>query len=128
MNDNITNNKQSANPASPYRKEDVTFQEENMNVTIAHPALTDEYPSAVDEGNRKIIASVSPEGIETIAYECEYCKKHFMSPAKLTSHRWQHTKPFMCGVCLLRFPAKGNLVVHRRKHTGEKPYSCSIEG
>lgn len=83
----------------------------------------DQHPPAQDETERRVINSL-PDGSHEFVYMCKYCNKTFVTPAQLTAHRWQHTKPFACDICHDRFPAKGNLIVHRRRHTGERPFSC----
>jgi len=82
-------------------------------------------PPAVDESLHKI-SRTNPDGTIETLYQCEHCHKTFLTSASLTSHRWQHTKPFQCEQCNQRFASKGNLVIHRRRHTGEKPYGCHL--
>lgn len=82
-------------------------------------------PPSVDESMHKICRTNQDGTVETL-YQCEHCHKTFLTSASLTSHRWQHTKPFQCEQCKQRFASKGNLVIHRRRHTGEKPYACHL--
>jgi len=82
-------------------------------------------PPSVDESLHKVCRT-NPDGTVETLYQCEHCHKTFVTSASLTSHRWQHTKPFQCEQCKQRFASKGNLVIHRRRHTGEKPYACHL--
>lgn len=82
-------------------------------------------PPSVDESMHKICRTNRDGTVESV-YQCELCHKTFLTSASLTSHRWQHTKPFQCEQCKQRFASKGNLVIHRRRHTGEKPYACHL--
>jgi len=82
-------------------------------------------PPSIDESMHKISRTNQDGTVETL-YQCEHCHKTFITSASLTSHRWQHTKPFQCEQCNQRFASKGNLVIHRRRHTGEKPYGCHL--
>jgi len=82
-------------------------------------------PPAIDESSNKVTKTNANGTVETY-YQCEICQKSFITSASLTSHRWQHTKPFQCEQCNQRFASKGNLVIHRRRHTGEKPYGCHL--
>jgi len=85
----------------------------------------DNNPPSIDESMHKI-SRTNPDGTVETLYQCEHCHKPFITSASLTSHRWQHTKPFQCEQCNQRFASKGNLVIHRRRHTGEKPYGCHL--
>jgi len=85
----------------------------------------DSNPPSIDESMHKI-SRTNPDGTVETLYQCEHCHKPFITSASLTSHRWQHTKPFQCEQCNQRFASKGNLVIHRRRHTGEKPYGCHL--
>lgn len=103
-----------------------------VTTEIVDPAMAsvetvtvDGQPPPVDESDRKRVRTDS-EGAVEVFYDCEFCGKNFITPAQLTSHRWQHTKPFQCETCFSRFASKGNLVIHRRRHTGEKPYGCHM--
>jgi uncharacterized Zn-finger protein len=84
-------------------------------------------------------------------YECEICKKSFMSRSHLSYHKKMHTgekpykktislssiltnhtkvhtdeKPYECQICKKSFSLNNNLVMHRRVHTGEKSYEYEI--
>ena len=87
----------------------------------------DENPLPVDESAHKVSISKSDGTVDTM-YQCEICEKTSTTAASLTSHRWQHTKPFQCEhqQCQARFASKGNLVIHRRRHTGDRPYDCNL--
>jgi len=86
----------------------------------------DSNPPPVDESAHRVSRkNPGSGGVETV-YQCEICQKTFLTSAGLTSHRWQHTKPFQCDHCKQRFASKGNLVIHNRRHTGEKPFKCHL--
>lgn len=60
---------------------------------------------------------------ETRKFSCDWpdCRKSFLHPDNLTSHRRQHTepKPFRCDVCPLAYWQKSSLRSHRLKaHSG----------
>ncbi|XP_067130144.1 gastrula zinc finger protein XlCGF57.1-like [Centruroides vittatus] len=87
-------------------------------------------------------------------YQCDSCKKEFVSKYSLKCHRRIHTgeglfscefrnrqfthssslrdrvnthtgeKPFTCDHCKRSFTQRGNLIQHLRTHTGDKPYTC----
>ena len=67
-----------------------------------------EAPETVDEAVNKV-KRLKPDGSEEVVFQCEMCSKSFITAASLTSHRWQHTKPFQCESCKERFASKGNL-------------------
>jgi len=83
-----------------------------------------EKPHMLDESEHEVLHT-SADGSEIKSYQCEHCNKTFLTMSQLTSHRWQHTRPFTCDFCREKFPSKGGLVIHRRKHTGEKPFGCT---
>jgi len=104
-------------------------EEEEQEITEAMKSVEcvtiDGNPAPVDESVHRV-ARCRPDGAYEVVYQCELCGKAHVTAAGLTSHRWQHTKPFQCERCKQRFASKGNLVIHRRRHTGEKPFGCHL--
>ena len=104
-------------------------EEEEQEITAAMASVEcvtiDGNPAPVDESLHRVARS-RPDGAYEVVYQCELCGKAHVTAAGLTSHRWQHTKPFQCERCKQRFASKGNLVIHRRRHTGEKPFGCHL--
>jgi len=104
-------------------------EEEEQEITAAMASVEcvtiDGNPAPVDESVHRVARS-RPDGAYEVVYQCELCGKAHVTAAGLTSHRWQHTKPFQCERCKQRFASKGNLVIHRRRHTGEKPFGCHL--
>lgn len=59
-------------------------------------------------------------------YLCKVCHNSFRTKTALQRHGVQHTKQtFDCEFCAKQFKTRNNWVIHRRRHTGERPYSCS---
>ena len=59
--------------------------------------------------------------------KCEICSK-MISKNGLATHKRRHKgeKPYSCSVCKKKFYRKGELKVHERVHTGKRPYQCSV--
>ena len=115
-------NKDTVTVIQKQETEESTWLNDTETVTV------DQHPPAIDESARMRVRKL-PNGRQEEVFECEYCKKVFITPPQLTglkpnlgeanemlkkyffpAHRWSHTKPFQCETCLARFPAKGNLV------------------
>ena len=108
-------------------EEDEAEEKITPEMASVSTVTVDENPAPVDESRHKVSISREDGSLETL-YQCEVCEKTFSTAASLTSHRWQHTKPFQCehDKCKARFASKGNLVIHRRRHTGDRPYDCNL--
>ena len=67
-----------------------------VTTEIVDPAIAsvDGQPPPVDESDRKRVRTYSGGAVK-IYYDCKLCGKNFITPAQLTSHRWQHTKPLL---------------------------------
>ena len=63
----------------------------------------------LDESEHEVLHT-SADGSEIKSYQCEHCNKTFLTMSQLTSHRWQHTRPFTCDFCREKFPSKGKVV------------------
>jgi len=101
------------------------FEDITPEMASVQTVTIENNPPSVDESMHKV-SRTNPDGTVETLYQCEHCHKTFLTSASLTSHRWQHTKPFQCEQCNQRFASKGNLVIHRRRHTGEKPFGCHL--
>jgi len=101
------------------------FEDITPEMASVQTVTIENNPPSVDESMHKV-SRTNPDGTIETLYQCEHCHKTFLTSASLTSHRWQHTKPFQCEQCNQRFASKGNLVIHRRRHTGEKPFGCHL--
>lgn len=57
-------------------------------------------------------------------YLCNTCELKFSSSGALLQHMQKHSgcKPFVCSICSKSFRRKHNLKVHEGTHTCEKPY------
>ena len=69
-----------------------------------------EKPHMRDESEHEVLHT-SADGSEIKSYQCEHCQKTFLTMSQLTSHRWQHTRPFTCDFCREKFPSKGKVVL-----------------
>uniref|UniRef100_UPI0037E783C3 zinc finger protein 26-like n=1 Tax=Semicossyphus pulcher TaxID=241346 RepID=UPI0037E783C3 len=58
---------------------------------------------------------------------CNICRKSFQN---METHMRRHTgiKPYSCSVCNKRFPRAGALRRHRRIHGGDRLYACQLCG
>ncbi len=75
-------------------------------------------------------------------YECDVCHRNFVTEIQLSTHLWQAhisnvsgsgtpgriagRKTYRCPFCGYHSRYKQNVVVHIRRHTGEKPFKCSV--
>ncbi|KAG7298313.1 hypothetical protein JYU34_017912 [Plutella xylostella] len=67
---------------------------------------------------------------KAVAYKCEHCDSTFSTTTKRFVHnRRQHCpleRSFKCDFCEWQFKTKYELGRHRTKHTGERPFRCSV--
>ncbi|XP_067013373.2 zinc finger protein 596 isoform X5 [Anabrus simplex] len=64
-------------------------------------------------------------------YICSICGKAYTERSTLKAHQVVHSdnqKPYSCDICGKSFGQKSHLKAHTLRHTGVKPYSCSIKG
>ncbi|RZF44924.1 hypothetical protein LSTR_LSTR014632 [Laodelphax striatellus] len=80
--------------------------------------------------HKSIPENQSDEGqISANKFICGICKRDLKTETRLRWHEAQHAgekKPFDCDVCGCRFARLAYYKVHMMKHTGERPYTCSV--
>lgn len=59
-------------------------------------------------------------------FECNICKKRFVSEKNLDSHSKGHKIKYVCEHCGRQFKIRDYLIKHLPTHTGVKPYQCPI--
>jgi Wilms tumor protein 1 len=57
-------------------------------------------------------------------------RQRFARSDELTRHTRRHTgyKPFQCSICGRAFSRSDHLTTHVRTHTGERPFGCPVYG
>ena len=79
--------------------------------------------AASDVGDKK----AAKKGVKALRYECVICNKVFTAASYLSRHiKRAHDQPFKCAQCKKCFGFIHVLLVHVRRHTGERPYTCSV--
>ena len=70
------------------------------------------------------------QATEDRRFRCDHagCGKRFSRQYELARHTRKHTgeKPFQCTVCQRYFSRSDHRNTHSRTHTGEKPYACTV--
>ncbi|XP_075560315.1 uncharacterized protein LOC142592641 [Dermacentor variabilis] len=61
-------------------------------------------------------------------YQCPHCPHvaHYISVLNVHLRKHSGEKPFKCSVCCAAFTQVGTYNRHLRMHTGEKPFKCDI--
>jgi uncharacterized Zn-finger protein len=98
----------------------------NFPTTSENDGSTENEEELMEEAPEACIISSSPSR----PYECEKCKKKFISKESVDRHIYeQHRRPktFFCSWkgCNKSFSEKNPLTRHLRTHTQEKPFVCS---
>ena len=94
------------------RDEDQVTKQAKANynrIKAGETVYYNEKPHMLDESEHEVLHT-SADGSEMKSYQCEHCTKTFLTMSQLTSHRWQHTRPFTCDFCREKFPSKGKIV------------------
>ncbi|EDS41125.1 zinc finger protein [Culex quinquefasciatus] len=61
--------------------------------------------------------------------QCDCCHLHFRTLTLLKQHQSGHQRPlksYVCSVCGLAKPSKAALATHELRHTGVRPYPCTV--